>query len=841
MKKIVDFLLKNKGVVLVVFGVLLALGILGTVFLTVDENKVNSDMISYLDEDFDTQKGLTFLQTNFGVRGDGIIIVRGKEDDPELRSVVAEIKETPGLNRLLWVEDAVAMETIQQKIEDAEIPFSEEEIDKLRAALNEDALKSLGLSDYADLFGLLDMKIRTEGLRDYLKRPVEGTEDYDYALVLMIDYSPSTQKAYDLMDGIKAKLSGREYASSGMTETAQSLMEDSLKEIPYFLIYAVLAVVIILLLTTSSFIDPLIILTSLAVGILISMGVNYLYPSISVISFSTGAVLQLAITLDYSIFYMHAYKKRRRDADPLSATRSAVPEATGSILASGLTTMGGFAALFFMRFRIGADIAGVIIKGVATSILTILVLQPILTLVCDRLMQRTSHDFTKKLNERIEKKKPGFSGLSKDKVVQPVARFSVWARIVLVVVAVAMFVPAYFGQSKLRYSYLEMYDKSIDTPEEIYAEDLGNQMIMAVPLDTVSGTHYDFIEDLKADPKGKISGIVSVFSQVDGLDPVALKAALELSRTRDGSSVTADVKSAVAMLKTESVKEMLIENGLPESTYNYLVGLDLDEVDYDALLGDFDLSSLATYFAKVGDKWYTLYTIGVSGSCEDDAALATYDYVSSVRTKYFGKDGYSIGLITGSSDLAKATPIDFLRVTIAAVVIIFLIVTVLLRNPLKSLILVAIIELGIWLNLSIMYLAGQTINFITYVIISSIQLGVTVDYAILLANTFEKKRSEFATGRECAVAAAKEAVPTIFISALLISSVCTVVHFVSKNLAIKQLTAMLAIGAGISFLLVTIVQTAVMSFFKTEKKKINYGEKLKKIEEELEKTERTDR
>lgn len=839
MKKIIDFLLKNKGIVLLVFGVLVALAIVGTVFLTIDENKVNSDMMSYLDDDFDTQKGLTFLQNNFGVRGDGLIIIRGSEDDEGIRNAVAEIKAMPGVNRLIWVEDAIAMEELQQKVDVAAESFTPEDVEKIKAALNEDAIKNLiNLSDYGDLLSLFDMEIETAGLRDYLKRKIEGTDRYDYALVLMIDYSPSTQQAYDLMDDIKSKFAGREIAASGMTETAQGLMESSLQEIPYFLLYAVLAVIVILLLTTSSFIDPLIILVSLAVGILISMGVNYLYPSISVISFSTGAVLQLAVTLDYAIFYMHAYKKKRKDLDALEATKKAMPEAAGSILASGLTTMGGFAALFFMRFKIGSDLAGVIIKGVATSILTILVLQPVLTLLLDKAIGKTSHHFLEKYHEKRRVKKPDAKVFAKETVVRPVARFSVWARIVLVVVALALFVPAYFGQSGLKYTYLQMYEEEATTPEEIYAEELGNQLIMAVPLETVKNkTHYEFIEEIEQDKNGKISGIVSVFSQVKNLDVKAMKAALDLIAGSDKStSITYKIEFAKSILEDPDTKASLIEDGLSEETYNYLVDK-LNSVDFEQIFGDLDLGALETYFSKVDGKWYTLYTINLSGSSEDDAALKTYDYVSSVRKKYFGNDGYSIGLITGSADLAKTTPEDFLRVTIASVVIIFLIVTVLLRNPLKSLFIVAIIELGIWLNLSIMFLAGQTINFITYVIISSIQLGVTVDYAILLANTFEKKRDEYATGKECAIAAATEAVPTIFISAILIASVCLVVHLVSQNVAIKQLTAMLATGAAISFLLVTVLQTAVMSFFKTARKKVDYAAKLKEVEEELEKTE----
>lgn len=840
MKKITEFLIKNKYFVILFFAVLLALSIVGTVFLVKTDGKINSDMMTYLTDDFDTQKGLAFLKDNFGVRGDGMFVVRGTEDDADLRAAIAEIKKMDGVNLVIWEEDADEMERIKDKLADFDLSaFEGLNNEELREALGNNELFA-DFIKYFDLAGFFDAEVDVSELKSYLKKDIGGGY-YDYVIIMMTDYAPSTNDAYALFDNIKAKFASREYASSGMTETAQVLMEETLGDLPNFIIFAVLAAVIILVLATSSFVDPIIVLTTLGISIMISMGINYLYPSVSIISFATSAVLQLAITMDYSIFFMHIYKKNRKDMSAYASAVTTVPEAASSILASGLTTIGGFVALYFMRFRVGADIAGVIIKGVVMSLLTILVLQPIITLLMDKAITKTTHDLLGKINEKIRVKKPDFKGISKENIVRPIASFLVgnWQRIVLAVIAVGLLVPAFLGQSKLQYSYFKMYEEKNDTPEKVIAAELGNQMIIAVPLYTITGTQYDFIDEIKADPSHKVSGITGAFTAVKNLDPAAVIAAMEILASENGLDETQTMINGMPdTLSNDLVHQFLTSHGVSEEVYDSLLAVDWAGIDLKAEMNGVDLSMLKSFFAKVKvgeneEKWYTLYTVNISGGTEDAEAMATYEYMTNVMNKYFGKEYYSIGMLTGSHDMAKVTPTDFLTVTLVSAGIIFVIIAILLRNPLKSLLLVVLIELGIWINLSFTFLLGENINFMVYIIISSVQLGCTVDYAILLANTFEKKRSQYSSGKECAIAAASEAVPALFVSALLIISVCMSVYFVSGNLVIKQLTGMLARGAGISFVLVTIVQTAVMSFFKTERKKKNYEEKLKSVEEKL--------
>ena len=241
-----------------------------------------------------------------------------------------------------------------------------------------------------------------------------------------------------------------------------------------------------------------------------------------------------------------------------------------------------------------------------------------------------------------------------------------------------------------------------------------------------------------------------------------------------------------------------------------------------------------SYFTQVDGKWYTLYTISMNGNAEDDEARAVYADIESLCDKYFGKNAtHAIGTVISGYEMSRVTPGDFLRVTLVSAAVIFLIVTVLLRNPLKSFLIVAVIELGIWINLAFSYLAGESVNFIVYVIISSVELGCTVDYAILFANTFERNREGSKSGKECAVLSATQSMPAIFTGALLISSVCFGMYLISSNIVIRQLVGVLARGAVISFVLVVFLLTAVWSFFPVKKRVVDYAAKMKKVQEKL--------
>ncbi len=711
MKKFSEYVIKFRWIIVAVTAVIIALSIVGTVAL-IKSNKINSDMVSYLSDEFEMTKGLNFLRQNFGINADALLVVEGEKEDAELRQSVSKIKEFEGISQFVWVEDIEQFDTF---------------------------------ADYAHLLGD-DVTINTEGLKSFLKHGIEGSEKYNYVLLVIMDYSSSTKEASNLFDNIIAEFGDRSYAASGTTATSKIMMDDTLSELPQYLIYAGIALLIVLLLVTKSYVEPLILLISLGISVLVNMGTNLLLPSVSIVSFAMSSVLQLAVTMDYAIFYMHIYRQKRKTLDKFAAAKSAIPSVASSIIASALTTVGGFAALYFMKFELGADLAAVLIKGVMLSLVTVLVLQPIFVLLFDKVLARTEHKELK-LN------------------VKPIAKFSSKIGWVLLLVAVAAIAPLYIGQSKLEYSYFETYEMKISTPQEQLAYELGNQMIIAVPLETKSGTHQDFIAEITADEK--VSGIMSAFSAID--------------------------------ISQEKMKEIL---------------------DNPALTGVFSEGMAGSYFKKVNingeESWYTLYTLAIKGSSEDEASIRSYENISAITARYFD-NSYAAGMLVGVNDIRSVTPRDFLAVTLISVAVILVILMAIFRSVRKGLLLIFVIELGIWLNLTLSFLFGQHLNFMIYIMISSLQLGCMVDYAILVANRFEEIKWQFTKAKDAAIVATTESFPAVAASASVIIAACLSMYFVSDNLIIKQLTGMLARGAVISLALILTLQTAIMPYFRRMK------------------------
>lgn len=839
-EKVGKFILKYKGVFLLAFAILFVVTIVGTVFLVTSDDKINSDMVSYLDDDSVTKRGLVFLQDQFDVRGNATLVVRVDENSPDdvnaFHTAVTNVTEMKSVSSVTWYGSVSSFEQIDDSLTNIlsvlneNRTYLESVISNIKDQnLYDDADKLLTLLKLADYFNV-DF-VDTSAMQTYLRHSTDESGVYDYVLVILTDVD-SGDAAYTLLDNIKAEFGYTEFGSTGTTETAQALLSDTMKDLPWFIVCGVLSVLIILIICSSSFVEPFILLTTLGVGIVISMGMNYLFPSISIISFAISAVLQLAITMDYAIFFTHVYRRNRVSLPAPDAAVKAFPEVSESVLASGFTTVGGFAALYCMKFRIGTDIANVLIKGVIMSMVTVLILQPVLTVLCDKLIERTTHSYLSKITAKInscrEKKHKSPVQIEKGVIARPVARFAAWQRIVLIVIAVGLLVPSFIAQSKVKYSYLELYEKKTETREEQLASELGNQLILAVPLKPIGGlTQKAFIEEVKAVNPDRITGLMGAFTAVDISEDV-LEALLTVA---NGNGTTKFKELAVYLEKYDQFSSFLRDYGIENAEQAAIVKGLFDEVT--SLNDNVNLSALNSLFRKVDGKWYTLYTISFNGNTEDDEAQSAYNEVVSLCAEYFGKNNYyPVGIITSSNEMGSITPRDFMVVTLVSAAIIYVVVTLLLRNPLKSLIIIVIIELGIWINLAFNFLFGQSVNFIVYVIISSVELGCTVDYAILFANTFEKKRSSYESGKACAIDTATEVIPPILTSALMIGSVCMGMYFISDNLIIKQLTGMLARGALISFILVVFVQTAVWSLFPARRRDRKFEEKLLALENE---------
>ncbi len=711
MKKFSEFIVKNRLAVTIVAAVVLIASIVGAYFV-IAGGKINSDLLVYLPKNTPTYDGIKFLKETFDIEGDAFVVVEGKEDDSELAASVAKMqREIDGITQFVWYGDVESIEK------------------------------------YAKLLNQSD-KIDVEELKSYLRRPILDengeTIGYNYVLLILFAYSPSTQEAFAVHDAIRQELGenlGRSVAISGMTALAQTVMTETLKEVPYYIIFSFLAALIILLLSTKSFLEPLVLLFTMGVAIVVNIGSNIILKDVSIVSFAASSVLQLGITMDYAVFMLHTYREERDKNDPLLAAEKAIPRGTINVLASGLTTIGGFAALYFMRFTIGADLANVIIKGVVMSILTVIFVQPCLMIFMDKPIMKTSHK-TLYIN------------------VEPATKKVLKARYAIAIVSIALVIPAFFGQSYVDFSYLKIYEPPAErTSQELLAESLQNQMIIAVPYDVKTGSHKEFIAELEKDEK--IDSVIGAFTAIN----------------------------------------------VSESEFKELIG-------NDAVA---EISTVKMLFRKAEvngeERIYTLYLVEISGDTEDEAAFKTEKYLTDTLDKYFDVS-YPFGILTGVVDMADVTPGDFLRVSLISVGIILVIMCLLLKSVRKSVLMVVLIELAVWMNISLNTIFGAKINFMIYIIISSVQLGCTVDYAILMSTRFEEAKQEYKDVQTAAIKAVSSAFPAISVSAAIIISVCMVVYFISNNLLVKEMTGLMARGAAISYVLVMLVLPCLLVFFK---------------------------
>lgn len=785
MKKIAEFIVKYRRAMLMLFIVLLVVSIVGIVMIVTD-GKLNSDLMSYISDDMNTAIGLDFLEETFNIKGDMMLVVSGdgtEEDEALLRETINSVRARDGVSQLIWAGDMQdaekALESIQyllrggdgslgdKILSDSVNSFLDKIVTDLDLPLTVDDIKNLGY-DFSDAIA-------------YLKQPDTDKEgSYNYVLLGMLDYAPSTDEAMDLLKETKELFSsqGRIVESTGMTSIANDLFSGILSELPYYVVFAVIAVILILVVTTDSFLDPIVLIATLGVSIVISLGSCWFFDDLSIVSFALSSVLQLAVTMDYAIFFLHVYKQKRAEGlSSQDAVIEAAPNVWSSVIASCLTTAGGFAALYFMRFTLGADIGRVLIKAVFISLVSVMVLQPVLMIISDKATAKCTHP---SLNL-------GFPRLS---------RFVVNHRRVLVTIAVIILIPAFILQNLIDYSYFKVFDDPAEpTSQQVLTSELYNQLMCAVPIVPKEGDVDDFIYDAEEVLGDDLRLQLSIFSILDIDEHTLLELAPKIEALLGNADALADL--------------------IPD-------GIDMDKLMASlGLPSDFSSSGLTSSLSNFIGKsykedgsveYYTMFTFIIKGADESEHSLGIYKDLTEVINGYY-EDAYSMGMLTGVDDMKTTTPSDFLKVTVASILIILAVMLILLRNVRQSVLTVLLIELGIFVNLAISVLIGEKINFMAYILLSSIQLGCTVDYAILLCTRYKEYYIKYLGDRKSAITeACRKSFFSVLTSCSIIVSVCLIVAVVSANNIVRQITLLLARGGFISFVLVVFVLPGILYY-----------------------------
>lgn len=777
----------------------MALIVVSVIFLPKMISKVNYDLTSYLPEGYETRDGYEFLSETFNIHGDVEI---GVETSREKMSKAAErIFALDGVTNTVWAE------YLEMLVQFGVYSPDSEEFGALYDVLTDAPVPT----------------IDSEGNFVY----DQGT--YNWALLITLKYPPSSQEAIkiygQIVDILNEEVGENNFAASGMTEQANALYETVFDEIWLYCLIAGIVVLIILLVTTNSLIEPIVLLLTMVISIIINMGTNVIFPSTSIITFACGAILQLGLSMDYAIFLLHQYRAElRSNLDPKQALAAAIPKSAKAVASSALTTVCGFLALLCMQFEIGTDLGLTLAKGILCSLLTVIFLQPCLMLLMNKAHMKTQH---KCLDFHFRAP------------VKRCIRDRKWA----VGVVALLFIPALVASNFLHYNYVKfMPDKDDTSVKYSMAKELGNQVMVVVPNELIdengnpildeNGYHqylieenYDFVEKLQQLGAEKVT--VEYKGENITVDKISFMLGMYVMFPEDGTLKipVSDTKTLTLtlpqMLKLVDVFNMFQGGESPnyaeivQKINDIIAPQELNIVELISLAGSgmTDQMSMLQSYMSGG---YTMYTVGITYPEIDNESQTSFDILDEIKAiaNYtFGDTGmrcYLTGYTQGAYDFAAVTPNDYTLVTIISIVAILAILIVTLGGIKFPVLLVALIEFGIWVNLAMQFIfAGGGVNFMSYLVISAVQLGATVDYAILITTKYCNLRKRFEP-RQASYMATTSSVMSVMTSALIMAGACFSVYFVTSNLIIKEMTFLMARGSIISAILVIFVLPALL-------------------------------
>ena len=522
---------------------------------------------------------------------------------------------------------------------------------------------------------------------------------------------------------------GEDNAMTGSAVSTAISTTETVLEINKISIFTVLFVLVVLVMTTNSWMEPLIVLIGLGLAIVINNGTNLIFGEISFVTNAAGSILQLAVSLDYSVFLLHRFEEcRQENPDVKAAMTEALCKSTSSILSSGLTTVIGFLALVLMQFRLGPDLGLALAKGVAISLITVFVFMPSFILLTYKWLDKTRH---KDLLPKFD-----LFGKSVQKMTIP-----------MVCIFVILIIPAYLASNANDYYY-------------------GSSNIFG--NETQLGSDTAVIE--------------SVFGKSD--------------------TYVLMVPAGDTATETELSQEL---NNLPQVTsiisYVDLAGAEIP-LEY---LDENTLSQLIS-------KNYSRMVLSVDVPYEGEDAFSLVEQVRDIAQKYYSDTYYLAGEGVSTYDLMETVTDDMVKVNFMAIAAVFIVLLLSLRSISLPIVLVLSIETAIWINLSIPYFMDTPIFYIAYLIISSIQLGATVDYAILMTDRYKENR-EMMNKKAAVIQTISDVTVSILTSGSVLTVVGLLLGYITTNQLLGQLGIFIGRGAILSLIIVLFVLPGLLYLF----------------------------
>lgn len=669
------WLTRHKAVVLIIAFLLLIPATIGYV-----STRINYDLLSYLPNSLETVSGQDTMVDEFGMGAFSMVVV----EDMEKKDIVAlkeKLKKVNHVEDVIWYDDA------------------------------------------------MDITVPTEMLPDKLREGLfNGNATMMIALFDNTTSADSTMDAITEMRGIVKK----QAFISGMSGVVTDIKNLAMAEMPIYVVVAAVLSLLILLLTMDSLVTPFIFLLGIGMAIVYNMGTNMVFGEISYITQALTAILQLGVTMDYSIFLLESYEanKVRYDGDKNRAMAHAISNTFTSVTSSSVTTIAGFAALCFMTFKLGMDLGLVMAKGVIIGVIVCLTVLPALILCFDKAIDKTTH---KNLI-------PNLDGLSK-KIVKR------WP--VVLVLFLVLLGPAMYGNSNY----------------EIYYDIAG-----ALPQSLDSA-----VANKKLEEKFNMNSTHIVLMK----NGMASKEKSEMLKKIE------DVKGVKWALGIDSFKGVSIPSSMIPKKLESKLKSD-----------NYEIAFVCSDYKAATDE--------VNSQIAD---------INKIVKKY-SKDSMVIGEAPLTKDLQDVTDIDLVNVNYVSVAAIFLIILITFKSILIPVILVMVIEFAIFLNMSVPFYTHESLPFVASIVIGTIQLGATVDYAILMTSRYHKERVVRRKSKKEAIDIAhKTSIKSIMISGMCLFASTFGVTMSSSIDMIKSICTLLSRGAVISTIVVILVLPAMLTVF----------------------------
>lgn len=669
MKKFGKVVVKLRIPILVLSFLLLIPSVLGYF-----NTRVNYDILYYLPSDIDTMQGQDILLDDFGKGAYAMVVVDGMNKS----NVSKLVKKVEGVDHVASV-----------------ISYS----------------------------GIVGDDVPSEILPDKFRSYFENEDSGATLFAIFFDDTTSSDDTMKAIQEVRDVTDNQCYIA-GMSAVVTDTKTMAEKETPFYVLVAVVLVCIVLAIFMDSFLVPVFFMLSIGMAIVYNLGSNYFLGEVSYITKALAAVLQLGVTLDYSIFLWHSYKEAKEETpdNHQEAMAVAIGNTLTSVVGSSITTVAGFIALCFMSFTLGLDLGVVMAKGVVLGVIGCVTILPSLILTFDKALEKTMH----------REIMPNF-----DKPARWIVNHS-W---IFLIIFVLLLGPAIYGYNNTKV----YYDLSDTLPEKLNCSQ-ANKLL----ADNFDGTNSIYM--ILADSNLSAEDSNAMMNEVNDLD---------------GISFALSIDSA---LGGEIPTEML-----PDSLVSELKG---DE--------------------------YQIMMVSTNYTIASDEINDQIDKVDAIAKKYDAKS-MVIGEAPCTKDLITITDKDFKTVSAVSIVAIFFIIFFVLKSISLPVILVAAIEFAIFVNMGIPYYTGTTIPFISSVVIGTIQLGATVDYAILMTTRYKRERAAGNSKKEAISIALGTSIPSIIVSALGFFAATFGVGMIASVDMIASLCTLMARGAIISMFVVIFV------------------------------------